>query len=240
MSNDCFQPFSRRHGLSPSDVPVTIWNDAPEDFRHAVLNTARDKCGLRPNVLRDIVCGVLRKRPDPSNWSEYPNVWEEVQAHIHDCEWYRVYDIVEEIRAKLASERTGYSTDMPVKAVIFDEEINSALRELGIGWHLQDGLVQARGDDAFEQIVRQAKETLQANKKINAQNELTEALKDISRRPQPDVTGAIQHSMAALECIAKDVTGKANATLGAWHFHEDGVFGRSGEVFSWAAFCFFR
>jgi hypothetical protein len=49
---------------------------------------------------------------------------------------------------------------------------------------------------------------------MTAHNELQEALKDISRRPEPDATGAIQHSMAALECVAKDVTGESKATLG--------------------------
>jgi hypothetical protein len=39
-------------------------------------------------------------------------------------------------------------------------------------------------------------------------------LQDLSKRPTPDITGAIQHAMAALECVARDVTGDQNATLG--------------------------
>jgi predicted DNA binding CopG/RHH family protein len=45
--------------------------------------------------------------------------------------------------------------------------------------------------------------------------EIHEALHDISRRPKPDRTGAIQHAIAALECTAREVTGEPNATLGA-------------------------
>ena len=37
---------------------------------------------------------------------------------------------------------------------------------------------------------------------------------DASRRPQPDVTGALQHSLAALECVMRDVCGDPKATLG--------------------------
>ena len=44
--------------------------------------------------------------------------------------------------------------------------------------------------------------------------EMREALKDISRRPEPDRTGAIQHAMAALEATAREVTGKPKPTLG--------------------------
>lgn len=50
--------------------------------------------------------------------------------------------------------------------------------------------------------------------KKTAGRELHEALSDLSRRPQPDLTGAIQHAMAALECIARDACGDAKATLG--------------------------
>jgi hypothetical protein len=45
--------------------------------------------------------------------------------------------------------------------------------------------------------------------------ELHEAIQDLSRRPNSDVTGAIQHGMASLECVARDLTGSKD-TLGAW------------------------
>ncbi len=47
-----------------------------------------------------------------------------------------------------------------------------------------------------------------------ASNEMREAISDISRHPNPDVTGAIHHSMMACESIARSVTGRANQTLG--------------------------
>lgn len=213
MAKSNANSFSRRHGFQPSEPPITIWDDAPEDFRHALLSTATDKCGLNPYPLRDIVCGVLRKRPDPNNWSEYPNVWGEVEGHVYGCEWFRVYDITEVIRDHLV-EKASYPKEEDARVVLFDAEINAALRELGIGWQITDGFIQARGDDAFEKVVTAAKEVLLASDKTTAHNELLEALKDISRRPEPDSTGAIQHSMAALECVAKDITGMPNATLG--------------------------
>ena len=208
------EPFSRRYGFRSAEPPITIWDDAPEDFRNAVLEAAHGKCGMRPYPLRDIVCGVLRKRPDPGNWSEYPNVWGEVEWLVYGCEWYKVYDIVEAIWADLTEEKPRRGRQVTPEAHLFESEVNSAMRDLGIGWHLRDGVILARGDDAFEAVVTQANAALVAAGKATAHNELQEALKDISRRPAPDATGAIQHSMAALECIAKDVTGEPKATLG--------------------------
>ena len=43
---------------------------------------------------------------------------------------------------------------------------------------------------------------------------LREALRDLSRRPEPDVTGAIQHAIAGLEATARDVSGRPRPNLG--------------------------
>ena len=57
-----------------------------------------------------------------------------------------------------------------------------------------------------------------------AAKEIHEALADLSRRPKPDATGAVQHAMAALECAAGDVTGDARATLGEIIKKNPGLF----------------
>jgi hypothetical protein len=56
---------------------------------------------MRPTALREVVCGVLRTAPSPGNWSDFPNVAQEVDALLSDCEWYEVYDIIEAIHARL-------------------------------------------------------------------------------------------------------------------------------------------
>ena len=71
--------FSRRHGYSAPAKEITVREDAPEGLRFVVLQTARD-LEWSPTPLRGIVCKVLRVRPDPGNWSEYPNIWVEVQG----------------------------------------------------------------------------------------------------------------------------------------------------------------
>lgn len=69
-------------------------------------------------------------------------------------------------------------------------------------------------EDILEETVRVAESLLQTKGLKTARNELLEALRDLSRRPNPDITGAIQHSMSALECAAREVCGDARATLG--------------------------
>jgi hypothetical protein len=44
--------------------------------------------------------------------------------------------------------------------------------------------------------------------------ELREAHSDLSKRPEPDLTGVVQHCMAALECTATLIAGMDGGTLG--------------------------
>ena len=71
------QPFSKRNRLG-SATEITIREDAPESLRYFALDTAR-QLEYAPSTLRTILCRVLRTRPDQGNWSEYPNIWSEVQ-----------------------------------------------------------------------------------------------------------------------------------------------------------------
>tara|TARA_R110002072_G_scaffold146075_3_gene292930 strand:- start:104920 stop:105648 length:729 start_codon:yes stop_codon:yes gene_type:complete len=175
---------------------------------------AKDEGDLEPHDLREIVCKVLRKRPDPNNWTPYPNVWGEVEYLVEKCSWYRVYDIVEAIYRDLSSGVSHAVTGKTRKQIAFESEISQVMAEFGIGWKLEDGLVVARGEDSYELYLKQAEENLEQVKKPTALTELKEAIRDLSRRPSPDTSGAIQHGMAALECVARDWADDPKPTLG--------------------------
>lgn len=200
--------FSKRHGFRQvHDAPITIRTDAPYELRGVIIQLAYE-CGFRPTTLRAIVCRILRKRQNDNNWSEYPNIDGEVRSLVDDCEWYRVYDVLEAITSTMMEEPYSYEYEK------FEAEINDYFVENGIGWKLVEGKIEIRGAEVFEQSLRKAESVLQTTGFTTARNELHEALHDLSRRPSPDVTGAIQHSMAALECVARVACGDEKATLG--------------------------
>lgn len=97
----------------------------------------------------------------------------------------------------------------------FQEEINEFFLMRGIGWKLEQGRIIFRGDEGLDRVLAVAVATENRNGFVTASNELHKAIKDLSRRPSPDVTGAIQHAMASLECVARDLT-NSKETLGAW------------------------
>lgn len=139
----------------------------------------------------------------------------EVRDHLDGCEWYEVYDIIEAICEHLgARDRGPRRPQVGAGAESFATEVNRYFRREGIGWQLVEGEILVRGPEAFEEPVQKALDALSATGLSTAAKELHEALQDLSRRPEPDVTGAIQHALAALECAARAIVANSKATLG--------------------------
>lgn len=201
------QPFSKRFGHIGKDQKIKVREDAPQGFRYAVIEIAIQKGNLNPSSVRSIVCRVLRKRPDRYNWSEYPNVYDEVHSLVESCEWYHVYDIVEAIYASLEDHEPDVALD-------YEGSINECLIDMEIGWKLVGGIIETRGEEPFEKTIEKASEALDKAGLNTSKQELAEAIRDLSRRPEPDLSGAIHHSMASLECVARELSGDRKRTLG--------------------------
>ncbi len=199
-------PLSSRFGYQAPEVEISIREDAPDALRVGLIALAYG-LGLGPGSLRDTLCTVLLQRPDPGNWSP-GNIEREVNHLIDDAPWYRVYDLAERLYVQV-----GEGDWSETKSAAFERDLNQLFREHGIGWKMEAGAILARGSEAFELATHQAAETMRQAGAPTAANEIHEALVDISRRPVADVTGSIQHAMAALECVARQHTGQ-NDTLG--------------------------
>jgi hypothetical protein len=210
MCAESYSTFSKRYGFVPKSKEITIREEAPEEFRYAVIQRAFEKTNLCPRELRDIVCGVLLKRPNLSNWSD-SNIYNEVFDLVGTCDWNKIYDIIEAILDHLNNKFPAN----PFAARDYEKAINECFIDMGIGWKLEKGRIEFRGEETFEIVLKAATQSLNENGLNTAKQELTEALQDLSRRPEPDLSGAIQHSMASLECLAREVTGDKQKTLGA-------------------------
>lgn len=198
--------FSERHGFTGDEPEITIREAAPDPVRDAVLMLGYAG-GLGPGALRDIICEVLLKRPDPGNWSP-GNIEREVSSLIDEAPWYKVYDVAERLYEAVAED--AYS---PERSHVYERRLNATFRELGVGWQMTGGRLVARGSPAFTLASAEAVEVMTARGAPTAAAEIREALADLSRRPSADITGAVQHAMAALECVAREVTGRTE-TLG--------------------------
>ncbi len=202
--------FSKRNRFGETTREITVREDAPESLRFFVLEMARD-LDWAPSSLRSVLCRVLRMKPKDDNWSEFPNIWEEVQQLMYGCEWFKVYDIIEALYARFAKND---SENGQQDANQFADAINAYFLEEGIGWQFINGQIIARGAEAFEAIITGATAALESSSRTTAATHLHEALEGLSRRPHADLAGAVYHALGALECVARDLTGDSKATLG--------------------------
>lgn len=203
---DADSSFSERYGFQGAVAEITVREDAPDEVRIAVTRLAY-AAGIGPNGMRKAVCEVLLKRPDDNNWSD-GNVEHEVESLVDSAPWYKVYDIAEYLYMLLG--RNDHSGE---RQATYERRLNQLFRELGVGWQMEKGLIVVRGSEVFALATGDAVRTMRSAGMPTAANEIHEALTDISRRPTADVTGAIQHAMAALEAIAREIDGSSD-TLG--------------------------
>ena len=199
-------PFSDRFGYHAPAAEITVREDAPTAVRDGILMlgyAANIACG----PMRELLCQILLTRPDPGNWGA-SNIEREVSGLIDEAAWYNVYDFAERLYVEIGTrDFTGTGQGR------FEAQLNQLFREKGVGWEMSQGMLVARGSEAFALATGHATDVMRASGTPTAANEIHEALRDISRRPHADVTGAIQHAMAALECVAREVDGSTD-TLG--------------------------
>lgn len=188
---------------------------APEALRSFVLLHVSHIAQARIHDARKLVSQTLRYIPNPSNQT-VAEIWSEIEFAVRGCDWFLIYDLIEEIYRHLqwSSDQQG----------AFISEVNEFFHEQNLAWQLRTVPVEGtrllapeiiiRGSEAFEVAVTVAVETLQSSGRSSAKKEFDEALQDLSRRPEPDVTGAVHHAIAALECVAAEVCGESGETLG--------------------------
>lgn len=205
MSGDT-DSFSARRGYDALAVPIRIREGAPAEVRQAVLHFALDS-GLKPHTARLIILRTLSVPPEPDNWSADSNLVNECQRQLAAAEWFEVYDVAEAFADYLGQHGTRVLEQ-------YEERLNKALARYGVGWKVQNGRVESRGSEAFETEVARAQAVLETSGFAAARREVHESLHDLSRRPHPDLTGAVQHALGGLEAVAREVSGQRSATLG--------------------------
>lgn len=200
--------FSERHGFESAAPPIKYREDASDNLRDMTIELA-EKHGLSPHSIRSDLCSILFVAPDQSNWSAYPNVDSECRMLIGNCAWHEVFDAVEIFGSSIYNNGAGLE-----QAHAFQKDMNRLFVKDGAGWQMIHGVIVARGSEPFNIITKDARQILESNRNRTAASEIHEAIKDISRRPTPDKTGAIHHAMGAIECITRSLANDSKSTLG--------------------------
>jgi hypothetical protein len=210
------QIFSKRYGHRP-DVPISVREDAPEGFRRAVVTCAEMDAKMGIGSIVWIVRATLGKPPS-TDWSD-DYIRSDVHQLVAQCDWWQVYDIAEEIylRASETDPELTYPT-------AYQEAVNDYCIANGIGWKMVGGAFEARTSDLGSALLQETETALHDAGKPTSADELRKALDALSRRPHSDITGAMQHAGASIECLARDLCGDSKLTLGDIIKHHPSLF----------------
>ena len=63
----------------------------------------------------------------------------EISGIIENCEWNRIYDIIEQFYCEVS----------PLSQNDFEKKVNEYFLMNGIGWKMEKGIIEARGDKAL-------------------------------------------------------------------------------------------
>jgi len=194
--------FLERHNIPVPEPPIAVHDDAPSAVRRGVYTIA-----IQVGVGWADLWVLVRNRIAVSNYSNTTTLDQLVIDAFEECEWYEVYDLAE------IFYRAIYS-GMGTLAETYQRLLNNTFRKHGVGWWMNNGLIERRGSKPFEETVHSALDALNSAKLPTSADELQKALHDVSVRPKPDITGAVQHAGAALECTMREICGDDKKTLG--------------------------
>ena len=133
------------------------------------------------------------------------------------CEWFRLYDLLQDIFRRLDFHDTElHDNEEEYYAYPFQEKLNEYFVHAGIGWQMADGKVIMRGDGAFEHTLQTADSELKASGRTTAAERIESAIRNLSIRPRPDFSGAVDRAANAMECVLQDITGEKQMTFGGY------------------------
>ena len=208
------QPFHTRYGPLSSNPEITIREEAPRELRLRILALA-DTYGAKLSAMASRIGVLLEVNPSDLTGlrsERFSEATDRIFETFMECDWPLAYAAIEEIHEEI-SQSNPRSTRAQ-RADKFSLAVNEYFRRHGIGWQFIDGRIEHRSDEAFEDAFTSAVALAGEAGLSRAQNELREARGALSRRPDPDPTGAISRATNALESVARSVTGESDENWG--------------------------
>ena len=135
--------------------------------------------------------------------------WEaycEIKEEFFSCEWYEVYDFLEEIL-----EYQDGNLDFDIDAEILEKFLNSKLEQENSAYRFVNGMACAITD---KQEINEVGKALNDDDFPYVKEHLTKALEFLSDKQNPDYRNSIKESISAVENIACLLAQKEKATLG--------------------------
>ncbi len=192
--------FSVREGLrSESSL---IYDEAPGALRYGLREVLHVLGYQTPTAQRLILCKSLRVIPDRSNWTDYPNIEDEVVYLLETEPWHKFFDALERIRQFLSEE----------EAVVYYERMNALFADERVGYRFESGNIVRVGTEEFHDAVRVAQHALTGERFAEPRRQFERACEFRNALPA-DWSNAIKEAVNSVEAVLQIIYERPSATL---------------------------
>jgi len=213
--------FSERMGLSPrAAIQIQSMDDR---LRNGLWNCLylywKESTPYHPAAVLGRGDDLETRRSDPVVvvalflWTEFfgqaldaaPRRWSvliaEIRARFYECDWNRVYDLIEFFDSEL--QRLGM-------ALAFQQQVNRVLESNSAGYRSVGGVITPLTDPIELAEVKRAASPEGTKPHDLARIHINDALQKLSDRARPDYRNSIKESISAVECVCNYFTGESN------------------------------
>ena len=154
-----------------------------DDLRSFVLRHVSDSARTSIHQCEVSCKSYPEVHPEPGERG-VDEIWKEIQQAIESCDWFLVYDLIEELyrdRQWSKDEQDGFLKE--VNEFFYDQHLGWQLRTAPIeGTNLASPDIVIRGSEAFEMTVTGTLHSLESSGRSTAKKELHGALQDHAGR----------------------------------------------------------
>ena len=195
------QSFSVREGLG-IDTPL-IYDDAPDALR-AGLREVLDGLGYKtPRSQRSVLSKAFRVIPDSQNWSDYPNIDDEVVKMITTGPWYKFFDALERMRQSLRDDE---------EVATYYEKMNALFAEERVGYRFETCNIVRIGTEEFHVAVTEAQHALQDARFVEPRRQFERA-NELRNQRTADWANAIKEAVNSVEAVLQVIYGCRGVAL---------------------------
>jgi len=210
--------FSQRHGYSPLEqafqresidealrtklwnvLKVTVW-DKYNHSDYRLRETSQQIDMMLKRLWFNFFNKDLDTLPEFHSRHRYKGAYDQLKEHFLACEWFAVYDFIEEIsldQSKLLDDKTR-------------EWINNVLEEQNAAYRFVGKEIAEITDKQEITAIEDGLEHPEKPVRIH----LEAALRMLSDKQAPDYRNSIKESISAVEAACRLVSGNTSATLG--------------------------
>ena len=181
----------------PSDQTVIVRGEAPDHLRKYV-QFLFEHFNVSFSTATRLMAAVFES-PVHDFIDRRKHREDAIQHALAICEWEEIYLLIQVIYDHVLGLNNLFRDEEGAER--YSRMVNEYFRRHGIGYQLVGGNVEHRGDEDFEETFAGADSLTGEAELSRAQSEIRQAREALSRRPEPDLTGAISRATNALESV---------------------------------------